>query len=603
MSSPENPWFSPSRLASVLSPSLSASGGLPPKPPDPPDPSLPQPPPSSSEFPPLSPSTSSSPPNSTIPTTVDPKIIFEFSTENLKKSSTTSPPASPVVIDVAMSEPVEETTTTPLTQTGDSTATLNSEPGLTTLPQKNSPILTNKASASSSKPSESTLPQPSLPKSTPPSVPNSNPPPVNPSQKASSQKSPKPKLPHPPVSYASKVKLPSDRSLSRLAPTTLSASGKPQVHIPDAVFERGAALHKEYVVGSFLGKMPDYGPIQSVLNYMWGKGSKLEIHLLPLKHSMLVRVPNEFIRTKVLEKKLWYVDTSMFYVSQWGSNPEESYPEITSIPLWAHLRGVPFDLRTKEGLSLAAGLVGEPIETDDYTKNISSLNIAHVKVEANLQKPLPSCGELVRQNGDIIDVEIDYPWTPPHCTHCNRIGHIEKNCIYQPAPPQEVVATDTTPPSTPSVHLQGYSPHVSMEIEVNAGVPTPPLDPPADLDQDTIPDLPDQDVSHRHEVSPTVPQEDTDLSAVDFELASLATTVVSLPARSDPISSSSYISRKHAAYHNSPIITLPEAFMDKNSPSFIATTNPDLSNPPDLPPPTSVPGSSHISGAPPPLSQ
>lgn len=122
------------------------------------------------------------------------------------------------------------------------------------------------------------------------------------------------------------------------------------------------------MVGSFLGKMPDYGPIQSVLNYMWGKGSKLEIHLQPLKHSMLVRVPNDFIRSKILEKKLWYVDTSMFYVSQWGSDASESYPEITSIPLWAHLRGIPFDLRTKEELSHAAGLVGEPIETDDYTK-------------------------------------------------------------------------------------------------------------------------------------------------------------------------------------------------------------------------------------------
>lgn len=52
----------------------------------------------------------------------------------------------------------------------------------------------------------------------------------------------------------------------------------------------------------------------------------------------------------------------MFYVSQWGSNTTESYPEINSIPLWAHLRGIPFDLCTKVGLSHAAGLVGEPIE-------------------------------------------------------------------------------------------------------------------------------------------------------------------------------------------------------------------------------------------------
>lgn len=156
----------------------------------------------------------------------------------------------------------------------------------------------------------------------------------------------------------------------------------------------------------------------------------------------------------------------MFYVSQWGASDLESYPVIESIPLWAHLRGVPFDLRTKEGLSHAAALVGEPIETDDYTKNVTSLNVAHVKVEANLSKSLPSAGELVRENGDIIAVDIDYPWTPPSCTHCNRIGHILKNCIYPsapkppdpqsnppevPVPPAVLPDPQTNPPAAPSV--------------------------------------------------------------------------------------------------------------------------------------------------------
>ncbi|CAN7140633.1 unnamed protein product, partial [Brassica rapa subsp. narinosa] len=198
---------------------------------------------------------------------------------------------------------------------------------------------------------------------------------------------------------------------------------------------------------------------------MWGKGSKLEIHLQPLKHSMLVRVPNDYIRTKILEKKLWYVDTSMFYVSQWGENPTVSYPEITSIPLWVHLRGVPFDLRTKEGLSLAAGLVGEPIETDDYTKNISSLNVAHVKIEANLCKPLPTAGELLRENGEVIEVDIDYPWTPPLCSHCCRIGHIVKNCIYPAATASQ---QDNAANATASVSLQGYSPHAQLDKEAAA---------------------------------------------------------------------------------------------------------------------------------------
>ncbi|KAH0898116.1 hypothetical protein HID58_047684 [Brassica napus] len=163
------------------------------------------------------------------------------------------------------------------------------------------------------------------------------------------------------------------------------------------------------------------------------KSVKLEIHLQPQKRPFLVRITNEFTRSKVLAKQLWYVGTSMFYVSEWGSPTASEIPEIVSIPLWAHLSGVSFDLRTNEGLSLAAGLVGEPIETDDYTKNLTDLNVAHVKVEADLTKPLPSSGELLRQNGDIIPISIEYPRTPPSCTHCLCIGHIRNDCIYAPA--------------------------------------------------------------------------------------------------------------------------------------------------------------------------
>lgn len=76
----------------------------------------------------------------------------------------------------------------------------------------------------------------------------------------------------------------------------------------------------------------------------------------------------------------------MFHVSPWSATNSPTAPELSSIPLWAHLKGVPLDLRSQEGLSLAAGLVGQPKETDDYTKNLTSIDIAHVKIEADLTK-------------------------------------------------------------------------------------------------------------------------------------------------------------------------------------------------------------------------
>lgn len=91
---------------------------------------------------------------------------------------------------------------------------------------------------------------------------------------------------------------------------------------------------------------------------MWGKGKKVEIHTNPLSRSMLVRISSEYLRHKILEKSVWYIGESMFHAVQWSSSVSPSAPPLESIQIWAHLTGVPLDLRHEEGLSLVAGLVG-----------------------------------------------------------------------------------------------------------------------------------------------------------------------------------------------------------------------------------------------------
>lgn len=61
---------------------------------------------------------------------------------------------------------------------------------------------------------------------------------------------------------------------------------------------------------------------------------------------------------------------------------------LNQFQIWAHLSGVPLDLRHTQGLSLVAGLVGDPKETDDFTINLVSLILSHVKVAVDLTKPL-----------------------------------------------------------------------------------------------------------------------------------------------------------------------------------------------------------------------
>ncbi|KAF8085055.1 hypothetical protein N665_0684s0007 [Sinapis alba] len=202
-----------------------------------------------------------------------------------------------------------------------------------------------------------------------------------------------------------------DRSLRREGPLVVPGSVRPSVLIPEEVYARGAELHKEFMSCFFCGRAPPYKQIQSVINHMWGKGKHIEIHTSLLSNSMIVRVPNDFIREKILEKKIWYIGDSMFHVHAWGSSQAAS-PSLTAMPLWAHLRNVPLDLRSLKGLGWVAGALGNPKETDDFTINLVSLVLSHVKVEMDLTLPLPRTIELPRANGGMAIVEVDYPWVP-----------------------------------------------------------------------------------------------------------------------------------------------------------------------------------------------
>lgn len=232
-----------------------------------------------------------------------------------------------------------------------------------------------------------------------------------------------------PPTLVEKLRASENKTLRRLAPIAFSASGRPRVVIPNAVFEKGAAIHKDFIVCYFNGRAPPFNQIQSVFNHMWGKGKRLEIHNNPLTHSTIVRIQSDYLRQKILEKNIWYVGDSMFHTAQWSSAHSKSTPPLKAIRIWAHLTGVPLDLRHDEGLSLVAGLVGEPKETDEFTKNLVSLTVSHVKVEVDLTLPLPPVVEFERESGEVVEVSVHYPWVPPTCSHCKELGHVVRNCL------------------------------------------------------------------------------------------------------------------------------------------------------------------------------
>lgn len=248
----------------------------------------------------------------------------------------------------------------------------------------------------------------------------------------------------------------------------------------------------------------------------------------------------------------------------------------------------PIQLRSLEGLSLVAGLVGEPKETDEYTKNLTNINVAHVKVHADLTSPLPPVIELKRKNGEVFPVSVEYPWTPPSCSFCKQIGHIQKDCLlftFAWVPADKTKNTDQPSTSntqeTPVVFdkAQGKEKEHDQTPESHSTIPSPVTNPVTEpvTNPPTLP-------NPATKPSTIPPKDSIPLTPSASPLASSSIPISECPsssAISDPLPSSSKRQKlKHKQSLKRPFVTpSPSLFSDPNH--FAILNSPSSLSPPN----------------------
>lgn len=121
----------------------------------------------------------------------------------------------------------------------------------------------------------------------------------------------------------------------------------------NTVFERGAKLHSDYIVGLFYGNAPSYRKIWGVLNFLWGKDRRVPVQNLTA-NAFLFHIPSAALRRRILQHELWRVGDSPFFVTEWKSDFCLNPPSLESAPLWVTISNIPFDLVTDEGMGYLA---------------------------------------------------------------------------------------------------------------------------------------------------------------------------------------------------------------------------------------------------------
>nr|GEU55957.1 achaete-scute transcription factor-related protein [Tanacetum cinerariifolium] len=176
--------------------------------------------------------------------------------------------------------------------------------------------------------------------------------------------------------------------------------------------------------------------------------------------------------TLLLLTMLGTLENHPLILKKWHPNENLLKEDVSTIPVWVKLYGVPVTAFSEDGLSAIATKLGTPLMVDSYTSNMcmqswgrsSYVRVmielrANVELKDNIVVAMPNT---TRKGHYKCNVRVEYEWKPPRCLSCKVFGYIHEEC------PKNTGARENKTMKKPSQTSRGVSKSVEPTIEVNS---------------------------------------------------------------------------------------------------------------------------------------
>ncbi|KAG2321536.1 hypothetical protein Bca52824_014749 [Brassica carinata] len=198
--------------------------------------------------------------------------------------------------------------------------------------------------------------------------------------------------------------------------------------IPAAADEDGGKSSKDVVDGMVMMTIPDEILVDP--NPLWRcyvMGSKIDVQFLE-KNTVLFRIENPQARARVINRKDWHKADVPLVVNEWSPGTALAPPDLSAIPIWIDLKGVPSLMFSHKTLKCLSRATGKFVKLHPNTEKCTRLDVARVLVEVNLHKTLVEKISFQDKDGENVVIDVSYPWLPPRCTVCSGWGHKGASC-------------------------------------------------------------------------------------------------------------------------------------------------------------------------------
>ncbi|GKB79291.1 retrotransposon protein, putative, ty1-copia subclass [Tanacetum coccineum] len=140
----------------------------------------------------------------------------------------------------------------------------------------------------------------------------------------------------------------------------------------------------------------------------------------------------------MLENGPWFIRNHPLILKKWHPDENLLKEDVSTIPVWVKLHGVPVTAFSEDGLSAIATKLGTPLMLDSYTSDMCMQSWgrssyarvmielrADVELKDNIVVAMP---KIIREGHYICNVRVEYEWKPPRCASCKVFGHIHEEC-------------------------------------------------------------------------------------------------------------------------------------------------------------------------------
>jgi hypothetical protein len=207
----------------------------------------------------------------------------------------------------------------------------------------------------------------------------------------------------------------------------VKTDGRIYVSPPEEDVEQGIAKWKACLVGQFLDKPLPFFLVKKSVTSMWKQFGDIEVFSLE-NGLYLFRFQDEVTCEDVLEAKLWHVANKPLILRKWQPGMQVLKLTLSTFPIWIKLMNLLLEFWSHSCLSHVASGVVRPLYADKITEDQQRLGYDRVLVEVEVSSDYPKEIFIRRKDGEVINIEVEYPWIPPKCSLCAGFGHAAYAC-------------------------------------------------------------------------------------------------------------------------------------------------------------------------------